>query len=118
MESKGSKSAGEMLCILRLHPKSNSVSNSEVCSVLYTFDTSQLHEPHVTTGYCIGHLSSDGEGQELITYIQNRVRVYSVCLPYCSVAQSCPPLCNPVDSSTPGFPVLHHLPEFAQTHIH
>ena len=25
-------------------------------------------------------------------------------------------LCNP--SSTPGFPVLHHLPEFAQTHVH
>ena len=26
----------------------------------------------------------------------------------CSVAQSCPPLCNP-DCSTPGFPVLHYL---------
>ena len=23
-----------------------------------------------------------------------------------------------MDHSTPGFPVLHHLPEFAQTHIH
>ena len=28
-----------------------------------------------------------------------------------SVPQSCPTLCVPVDSSTPGFPVLHHLPE-------
>ena len=27
----------------------------------------------------------------------------------CSVAQSCPPLCNPMDCSTPGFPVLHYL---------
>ena len=27
-------------------------------------------------------------------------------------------LCNPMDCSTPGFPVLHHLPEFAQTHVH
>jgi len=27
-------------------------------------------------------------------------------------------LCNPVDCSTPGFPVLHHLPELAQTHVH
>ena len=26
-----------------------------------------------------------------------------------SVAQSCPPLCNPMDCSTPGFPVLHYL---------
>ena len=36
----------------------------------------------------------------------------------CSVAWSCPTLCDPMDCSTPGFPVLHYLPEFAQTHIH
>ena len=36
----------------------------------------------------------------------------------CSVAQSCPPLCDPMGCSTSGFPVLHHLPEFAQTHVH
>ena len=35
----------------------------------------------------------------------------------CSVAQSCPTLCDPMDSSTRGFPVLHHLPEFAQAHV-
>ena len=27
-------------------------------------------------------------------------------------------LCNPMDCSTPGFPVHRHLPEFAQTHVH
>ena len=27
-------------------------------------------------------------------------------------------LCNPKDCSTPGFSVLHHLPEFAQIHGH
>ena len=27
-------------------------------------------------------------------------------------------LCNPMDCSTPGFPVLHYLPQFAQTHVH
>ena len=27
-------------------------------------------------------------------------------------------LCNPMDCSTPGFPVLHYLPEFVQTHVH
>ena len=36
----------------------------------------------------------------------------------CSATQSCPTLCERMDSSTPGFPVLHHLLEFAQTHIH
>ena len=35
-----------------------------------------------------------------------------------SVAQSCPTLCNPMDGSMLGFPVLHSLPEFAQTHAH
>ena len=35
-----------------------------------------------------------------------------------SVAQSCPTLWDPVDCSTPGFPVHHQLPELAQTHVH
>ena len=35
-----------------------------------------------------------------------------------SIAKSCPVLCNPMDCSMPGFPVHHHLPEFAQTHVH
>ena len=33
-----------------------------------------------------------------------------------SVTQSCPTLCNPMDCSTPGFPVHHQLLELAQTH--
>ena len=36
----------------------------------------------------------------------------------CAVAQLCPTLCNLVHCSTPGFPVLHHLLEFAQTPVH
>ena len=34
-----------------------------------------------------------------------------------SVAQCCPTLYDPMDCSTPGFPVLHQLPELAQTHV-
>ena len=34
------------------------------------------------------------------------------------VQLSCPTLCDPMDCSTPGFPVIHYLPEFAQTHVH
>jgi len=36
----------------------------------------------------------------------------------CSLAESCPILCDPMDCSMPGFPVLHYLPEFAQTHVY
>ena len=37
---------------------------------------------------------------------------------FSSVTQPCPTLCNPMNCSTPGFLVLHHLPELAQTHVH
>ena len=30
----------------------------------------------------------------------------------------CPTLCDPMDCSTPGIPVLHYLLEFSQTDIH
>ena len=35
-----------------------------------------------------------------------------------SGAQSCPALCDPMDCSTPSFPVHHQLPELTQTHVH
>ena len=37
---------------------------------------------------------------------------------FSSVAQSCPTHCNPMDCSTPGFPVHHQLQDLAQTHVH
>ena len=37
---------------------------------------------------------------------------------FSSVAQSCLTLCDPMNRSTPGLPVHHHLPEFTQTHVH
>ena len=36
----------------------------------------------------------------------------------CSVVQLCLMLCDPMDCSTPGIPVLHYLQEFAQTIAH
>ena len=37
---------------------------------------------------------------------------------FSSVTQSCLTLCDPMDCSTPGFPVHHQLPELAQIHVH
>ena len=55
-------------------------------------------------------------GQELGEYGPTlRIMMWSC---YCSFAKSCLTLCDPMDCSMPGFPVLHHLPEFAQTQIH
>ena len=36
----------------------------------------------------------------------------------CSVTQSYPTLCDPMDCSTPGLPVPHQHPKFAQVHVH
>ena len=43
---------------------------------------------------------------------------YACCWWDYSVAKLCPTLCNPTNYSMPGFPVLHYIPEFAQTHVH
>ena len=52
----------------------------------------------------------------LTELLGNEARYIWICC--CSVAQSGPTLCDPMDCSTLGFPVLHHLPELAQTHVH
>jgi len=36
----------------------------------------------------------------------------------CSVAQLYLTLCDPMDCSTSGFPILHHFLELVQTHVH
>ena len=42
----------------------------------------------------------------------------SFSVQFSSVAQSCPTICDPMDCSTPGFPVHHQLPELTQIHVH
>ena len=61
------------------------------------------------------HRRANTPGAEQVIWYENKP---THCR-YCSVTQSCPTLCNPMDCSIPGFPVLHCLPEFAhQTHVH
>ena len=50
----------------------------------------------------------------LITAIPTNMRLCCCC----SVTQSCPTLCDPMECSTPGLPVPHHLLKFAQFHVH
>ena len=40
------------------------------------------------------------------------------CHQFSSFAQSCSTLCDPMNCSTPGFPIHHQLPELTQTHAH
>ena len=48
---------------------------------------------------------------EIISFLAKEYYIFFCC----SIAQSCPTLCTPMHCSMPGSPVLHSLPEFAQT---
>ena len=49
-------------------------------------------------------------------YLSCSPKLSSCCC--CLVAKSCPTPCDPMTCSRPGFPGLHYLLKFAQTHIH
>ena len=52
-------------------------------------------------------------------YLPNTLNMLKIFWAFCfSVSQACPSLRDPMGCSTSGFPVLHHLPELAQAHVH
>ena len=53
--------------------------------------------------------------QSLCSHVKETIKyTYDGCL----AAKSSLTLCHPMDCSTPGSPVLHYHPEFAQIHVH
>ena len=54
----------------------------------------------------------------LCLFLANHLPTKLVTFQFSSVTQSCLTLCYPMNRSTPGLPVHHHLPEFTQTHVH
>ena len=58
---------------------------------------------------------SPGPGNHIFLSVS---RIWLLSVQFGSVTQSCPTLCDPMDCSTPGFPVHHQLPEFTQTQFH
>ena len=63
----------------------------------------------IILGFRFQHMSLDGDKNNLSLAAYESES---------EVAQSCPTLCDPMNSSTPGLPVYHQLPEFTQTHVH
>ena len=84
---------------------------------------------HTATNWHNRHSNNEASGlnQTKIAFIPNaevKVWILSIwCLvtissvQFSSVTQSCPTLCEPMNFSTPGFSVLHYLPEFAQIYV-
>ena len=88
--------------------------------LLYKFISilSASYSKHSSDSPCLLHLYSNPHlSLHLCLFPRESLRTYiSVCC--CSAAQSCLTLYDPMDCSTPGFPVPHHLPELAQAHVH
>ena len=72
-------------------------------------------------GHTMGHCPrTRGDKQSWVRQVSNHSipRLKSLIRCCCSVTQSCSTFCNPMDCSTPGVLVLHHLPQLAQTPVH
>ena len=54
----------------------------------------------------------------MVSCVAGRFFAERATVQFSLVNQSCPTLCNPMDRSTPGFPVHHQLLEFTQTRVH
>ena len=70
---------------------------------------------HWTTGEVAGHFY-DAFDMKLLCITRIITLVFEKCC--CSATQSCPALCDPMDWSPSGLSVPHHLPKFAQVHVH
>ena len=82
--------------LLGLHPEGKS-GDSDICTLI---STAALFTVVKRWGQLHIHRQMNGYTMECC----------------CSVTQSCLTLCDPMDISTPGFPVCHYLLEFAQTY--
>ena len=63
---------------------------------------------------CIGGISSTWFSCTIVFILCDSIYYISVC----SVTQSCPTPCDPMNHSMPGLPVHHQLPESTQIHVH
>ena len=80
------------------------------CEIVYTPSPPQRQPPS-------HKISLHNLVQPLPQVSHSNLRAEFSSVQFSSVAQSCPTLCDPMNRSTPGLPVHHHLPEFTQTHV-
>ena len=92
---------------------------------LYKIDNDLLYTTGNSTQYSVIYIGKGSKRGDkythtykwLFTLLCSRNQ-QSIVNQVSSVAQLCPTLCDPMNCSTPGFPVHHQLPELAQTHVH
>ena len=60
------------------------------------------------------HVDNENRNKSVCVYIQYTQTHVHIIIQSLSYGQ----LCHPMNCSTPGFPLCHYLPKFAQTHFH
>ena len=83
----------------------------------FTVAAISLTQP-VHTAQCVDTMSNN-VSLTLATqeFIDRKLEMRVSSVQFSSVTQSCLTLYDPMNHSTPGLPVHHHLPEFTQTHV-
>ena len=94
--------------------------HSSKASILWrsAFFIVQLSDPYMTTGKTKALTRRTFVGKVMSLLFNMLSRFVRGSVQFSSVAQSCLTLCDPVNHSTPGLPIHHHLPEFIQTQVH
>ena len=88
----------------------NQPPGEHVCFLSSPWRSGLCHCPlwdPICPGQCVDEKTSIKDVQSVLVLLQIK-----------SVTQSCPTLCDPMNHSTPGLPVHHHLLEFNETHVH
>ena len=92
---------------------------STASDIQITDDTSLMAESKEKPKSLLMKVKEESEKAGLKLNIQKPKSWHRVSsVQFSSVAMLCPTLCDPMDCSTPGFPVYHQLPEPTQTHVH
>ena len=112
-----------LMCSVRFHTARPSITR------LFSFVFSCLYAHVYVSNYCLWfygsglcfistqnlHMNASSSFSHNCLNLEAVVMAFSGC---CPVTKSCLTLCDPMDCSTPGFPVLHYLSMFVQTHVH
>ena len=83
---------------------------------VYKIGLEKAEEPEIKFPTFIGSQRKQENSRKTST--STSLTTLTPLIMFSSVTQSCPTLCDPMNHSTPGFPIHHQLPESNQTHVH
>ena len=84
---------------------------------MFKLDLEKAEEPEMELPTSAGSLKKQRNTRKTSASASDYAKAFD-CVQFSSVSQSCLTLCGPMNRSTPGLPVHHHLLESTQTHVH